>query len=838
MSVSDIRHKDKRVLIPSNEEAGYENHNPVVQEKKTQEYPKNPVVNRGQDPELFWLGKYGKDDSDDSLSVDIRSLYRHEHIAPKTLIDSLYSVKPGQEEIFELFGNGLNLYEEDKTPAYYKHHDNWSNRLILGDSLLVMNSMLEREGLAGQVQMIYIDPPYGIKYGSNWQIKLNDKIVTDGKDEHLSGEADQIKAYRDTWELGIHSYLSYLRDRLVVVKELLTESGSCFIQISDENVHLVRSLMDEVFGSENFISQIIVKTRSTSTSKYLTVLNDYIVFYAKSIEQLKYRELFYPKNIDLTRFSYYEDSKGQIQSMSGKETQIDIQGKCFASSSLNSTTGSQSSSRQIFNFKGKSFLPANGRSWRCSVDGLDKLADKNRIFVQGETIRYKYFWSDFPFVPYSNLWEEQLSEQNKEYVVQTSMEAIKRCVLMTTDPGDLVFDPTCGSGTTAYVAEQWGRRWITVDTSRIALNVAKTRLMTATFPYYELYDEQENDIRHGFKYKTVPHITLKSLANDEEPEEEILYDQPLEDTKSFRVSGPFTVETLQSLDILPVDEFNKGEVSDADFVLRVKEQLKASGIRNGDKSERAKFIRLDDLNGPYLHLAGYYNTAKGESKAYIHLGPKFSTVSKAAVSEAIKECRSRGDADWLIILFFSIEDSVENGQYTTSMGGFELTKVRMQDDLMQDGLLKNDKKAASFVTIGEPDITLLREQDTVRVRIEGIDIYDPISDTVNTRNAEDIAYWMVDDDYDGSNFIVRQVFFSGGEKDRFDKWKKKLDKIAAESARKKANKTLKIEIDDEAWDRLYGLESHPISKANCTHGKIAVRVISQFGEECTKVIEI
>ncbi|MDD4309664.1 MAG: site-specific DNA-methyltransferase, partial [Candidatus Cloacimonetes bacterium] len=813
MLITDTKHKDKRILIPSNEEAGMENANPLVKEKTKAEYPKNPVVTRGQDPELFWLGKYGKDENDDILNVDIRSLYRHEHISPITLINNLYSYQQAeQKDIFDTFGNGIPIYEEDKIPAFYKHHDNWSNRLILGDSLLVMNSMLEREGMAGQVQMIYIDPPYGIKYGGNWQIKINNRDVKDGKDEHLSGEAEQIKAYRDTWELGIHSYLSYLRDRLVVAKELLTESGSCFVQISDENVHLVRCLMDEVFGSENFICEIVFQKTGSETSDFLPAVYDYIVFYAKNKSSCKFKPLYTEKSFSTNEFNQLIDSNGVIKGFSTDDKTkgtIPPGWHLFKSTDLNSRTGSQSS-QAPFVINGKTYYPRTGASWRTSVTGLEKLYSKKRILLTANTPRYIHYFDDFPYSKVSNIWNDLMGATDRYYVVQTNVKALLRCILMTTDPGDLVFDPTCGSGTTAYVAEQWGRRWITIDTSRIALNIAKTRLMTATYPYYQLYDEAETDIRHGFKYKTVPHITLKSLANDEPPETETLYDQPLEDKKRFRVSGPFTVETLQSLDILPIDHFESDQLTEADFLQRVKEQLKASGVVNGLKQQRAKFIRLDELSGPYLHLAGYYNTEKGECKAYIHLGPKFSTVSKASVSEASKECRQRGDADWLIILFFSIEDTVESGQITTSMGSFELTKVRMQDDLMQDGLLKKDKKAASFVTIGEPDITVATKDGFAQVKIEGIDIYDPIKDEVSVRNAHDIAYWMVDDDYDGSNFIVKQIFFCGGDKDEFEKWKKKLDNMATETARQKANHTLKIDIDIDAWDRLYGLESHPI----------------------------
>jgi adenine-specific DNA-methyltransferase len=410
---------------------------------------------------------------------------------------------------------------------------------------------------------------------------------------------------------------------------------------------------------------------------------------------------------------------------------------------------------------------------------------------------------------------------------------------MTTDPGDLVLDPTCGSGTTAFVAEQWGRRWVTIDTSRIALNIAKTRLLTATFPYYRLHDEGNGDIRQGFTYEKVPHVTLKSIANAETADDETLFDQPEVDKKKLRVSGPFTVETLQNFEPVAPEELDK-EVPDKDelenFEERIFEHMKSAGIKNGIRNEQAVFTRVDRLNSGYLHAEGFYNAAKGEKKAYIHIGPKFGTVSRQAVNEAVKECRKRGDADWLIVLGFSFESNIENQNVTTSMGSFEVTKVRMHDDLMQDGLLKRDKKAASFVTIGEPDIKLAKQGKAVAVEIRGLDIYDPVTDEVKARDVADIAYWMVDDDYDGSNFIVRQVFFCGGDKDEFAKWQRGLSDLAMTSAKRQAEKTLKIEIDDDAFARLYGHKSHAI-EIKKKGQKIAVRVISQFGEKCTKVLE-
>ena len=469
-----------------------------------------------------------------------------------------------------------------------------------------------------------------------------------------------------------------------------------------------------------------------------------------------------------------------------------------------------------------------------------RLGEKDRLIPLKTSIRYKQFLDDFPYKEFNNVWIDTFGQINKDYVVQTSIEVIQRCLLMTTDPGDLVLDPTCGSGTTAYVAEQWGRRWITIDTSRIALNIAKQRIMTANFPYYQLHDEEGGDIRQGFKYKTVPHITLKSLANDEAPGEETLYDQPFEDKKKIRVAGPFTVETLQNFEPVgpeSLDSDKQKEEPDSTFEERIFEHLKSAGVKNGIRNEQAVFIRVENLADSFLHAEGFYLDSQGkEKKAYFHIGPKFGTVARQAVNEAVKSCRQRGDADWLIILGFSFESDIANQNVTMSVGSFEVTKVRMHDDLMQDGLLKKDKKAASFVTIGEPDVLLIKNGDTAHVEIAGLDIYDPIKDIVKSRNVEDIAYWIVDDGYDGSNFVLKQVFFCGGSKDEFKSWRKGLDNIALEKTKKKVEQTLKIEIDEEAFDRLYGFQSHPFEVK--PGQKIAVRVISQFGEESTKVMGV
>lgn len=861
-----IHPDDSRTVIPTSELAGEEAMN-IADAPKTSQYRtfKNDF-DRGRDPELYWLGKYANDDDDTKspdLRVDIRSLYVHEDIAPEMLIKRLYQVRqeqrnPGQPMLFSPEDMRTEVENQlERVADYYTHSMGWKNRLIQGDSLLVMNSLLNREGMAGKVQTIYIDPPYGIKYGSNWQMKLNATTVSD-KDENVSGEPEMIKAFRDTWELGIHSYLSYLRDRLVLAKELLTQSGSVFVQISDENVHLVRNLLDEVFGSENFVSQIVYqKTSGAGSPGELlapAAVVDYILWYAKDKSVVKYRKLFTEKIFgDDPHYNSIELEDGKRMSIGQWEKEsglvFDYSAKpkgsrIWRSDNLTSQAGDENA-RFPVEYMGKTWRISKG-SWKTSRQGMERLIKLNRVTPGVNSLQYVRYYEDFPYIMSSNLWTDIMGIQSRKdpkvYVVQSGTKAVQRCILMTTDPGDLVLDPTCGSGTTAFVAEQWGRRWITIDTSRIALNIAKTRLSTALFPYYELFDKENGNIRQGFVYKTVPHITLKSLANELEPDVETLYDQPIEDKKRIRVSGPFTVETLQSYNVASpesVDDRPDEAEENRLFQERIFSHLQTAGIRNGDKSQRANFKQVEAVSHPYLHAKGWYTDGDGEDRlVYFHIGPKFGTVSKLAVSEAVKAFRSKArneGASWLVVLGFSFEDSINDADY--NLGTYTVSKVRMHDDLMQDGLLKKDKGAGSFITIGEPDIAIVNDSEVAcHVEIRGLDIYDPIKDDVKARSVEDIAYWEIDDDYDEQQFIVREIHFCGGNKKEFDAWKKGLNGIASAKTKKKAETTLKLTLNDEVWDTLYDFRSSAIERR--PGRKICVRVVSQFGEESSKVLKL
>jgi adenine-specific DNA-methyltransferase len=506
--------------------------------------------NRDLDPQLVWRGKDEQDWSD--LIVQAPPLYIQEKIHPKVLTDDL--LRQTRAERAQEAGAQPDLFADfngiprgvDQT-EFYRHEQNWSNRMILGDSLQVMASLAEREGLRGKVQCIYLDPPYGIKFNSNFQWSTTSRDVKDGNVEHITREPEQVKAFRDTWRDGIHSYLTYLRDRLTVARELLSESGSIFVQIGDENVHRVRAVLDEVFGEENRVSQIQVKKSGGATSQYLSGVTDFLIWYAKSLSFLKYRSVFSRRDPEGRGGGYtqFETFDGLSRPATDDELRDGLTNKygrlmqliTLTSQRQGRETGIGSAMGFPIAFSGKEYLPARNRGWTTTKVGIERLSFANRIGVSGNTLRYKRYFDDFAVLPITDFWDDMQSgsAMDKLYVVQTSERLIERCVLMSTDPGDLVLDPTCGSGTTAYVAEQWGRRWITIDTSRVAFALARARLMGARYPYYLLADSRDGqrkeaeitrsapsnqptrgDLRQGFVYERVPHITLKSIANNAE----------------------------------------------------------------------------------------------------------------------------------------------------------------------------------------------------------------------------------------------------------------------------------------------------------------------------------
>ena len=543
----------KRVTTLTHEEASRKNI-PTAEYQAVMEHDdRHPVQvayerrNRDLDPQLVWRGKEVQDWSD--LVVPAPPVFIQEKVHPKVLIDDLLRrSKEGRAEEApqpDLFADFNGLPSADARTEFYRHDANWSNRMILGDSLQVMASLAEREGLQGKVQCIYIDPPYGIKFNSNFQWSTTSRDVKDGKADHITREPEQVKAFRDTWRDGIHSYLTYLRDRLTVARDLLTESGSVFVQIGDENVHRVRALMDEVFGDENFVSLISVAKTMGATSELIPNVTDYILWFGKHVTQTKFRRLLTPKKLgdDGTgKYSHVQNDLGYMRRLQHEERKglkdIEHNENPFLYEDITAQTGSESI-RFVVKFRNQNFVPSTSRGWRTSEVGMVRAQAADRFLAHDKVLMFKRYLSDFPANYINNSWSDTSSGSSvsdpKVYVVQTRSKIVQRCILMTADPGDLVLDPTCGSGTTAYVAEQWGRRWITIDTSRVALALARARIMGARYSYYLLADSPEGqrkeaalagkapsetptygNVRHGFVYERVPHITLKSIANNAE----------------------------------------------------------------------------------------------------------------------------------------------------------------------------------------------------------------------------------------------------------------------------------------------------------------------------------
>jgi adenine-specific DNA-methyltransferase len=826
-------------------------------------YPRDPSL----DPQLVWKGKDEQDRH--PLEVPAVPIYIQEKIHPKALIEALRTEKERVDAQLSLWADFNGIQFEDLV-EFYQHEQHWSNRMILGDSSLVMTSLAEKEGLKGKIQMIYIDPPYGIKFGSNWQVSTRKRDVRDGRVEDATRQPEQVKAFRDTWELGIHSYLTYLRDRLLVARDLLNDSGSVFVQIGDENVHLVRVLLDEVFGSENFCALVSLWKTSGATASRLPTVCDYILWYAKDKSQVKYRQLYTMKSpgeeggaeykyIALPDGSKRSATKSELLSSSA----LPDGARLFRPSPMTSQSASETT-LVPFVFESATFTPGSG-GWKTNAAGFERLVNAHRIMRRDKSLAYIRYLDDFPVVPISNLWLDTrwgFDASERVYVVQTNVRAVQRCLLLATDPGDLVLDPTCGSGTTAYVAEQWGRRWITIDTSRVALALARQRLMAAKLPYYILADSPDgrrtlikrpsdvvptqapitSAIRNGFVYKTVPHVTLKSIANNSDiregmtqedadtviaryADQETLYDQPYEDKKVVRVTGPFTVESLSPHVTLPLSgaPTNNGREDAASgddmerFQRVVLDHLRKAGVQNTVRSERLMFANIEPWAGRFVHAVGIYSESGAEKRAAISIGPEYGTVDAEFVHQAAREAVDF--ADLLIVCGFAFDGYIA-GEFR-KLGRLTILKAAMNPDLaMGDELLKKTGSGNLFMVFGEPDIEARTTSDGLwEIEVRGVDVYNPTTGEIRSHSTDDIACWFIDTSYNGESFFVRHAYFCGGNE-------------PYESLKR----ALRADIDEEAWNSLYRTTSRSFPAPGT--GKIAVKVINHYGDEVMKVLEV
>jgi adenine-specific DNA-methyltransferase len=878
--IDAVTHKDKRINLPTADARDF-----ITDDLRAPiplRYPRDTTL----DPQLVWTGKDQQDAED--LVVDAPPLYIQEKLDPRVLIENLRrtAARPQDEPELTLFDN-FDGVEGWQTIEYYKHPANWSNRMILGDSLQVMASLAERESLRGQVQMIYIDPPYGIKFGSNWQPSTNRIDVRD-RPEDATREVEQIKAFRDTWELGINSYLAYLRDRLVTARDLLTETGSVFAQIGDENIHLVRALLDEVFGRDNFVAQIQFKTTSGATSEFVGGTVDFVLWYAKRRESTKFRRLYRMRLVGQTgdqTYSFVEWPDGTRGRLTKAElaTHIEGEGRLFrlqllTSQSQGRTKGEGAASWFPVEIDGKEYRPSMQARWKTNEAGMARLVAANRVQASGNTINYVRFHDDFPAIPLNNLWDDTQSGSalNKVYVVQTNTKIIERCMLMSSDPGDLVLDPTCGSGSTATVAEQWGRRWITIDTSRVALTLARQRIMGAKYQHYLLADSPEgimkeaeltatprsaaptnNDIRKGFVYRRVPHVTLKSIVNNPDIKEgmtreqidraiakhaetELLYDQPYEDPRKVRVAGPFTVESplpyraLGDDGVASASEAASEQDTTTNFEQMLLDNLQKAGVQNGRKAERFEFEEIERVPGKYLTGRAAPSGHLADERVAISIGPRYGTVGADWIKAAAREAMRGQGHDVLLVLGFAfdpyaletVEEFRPDGdrafvvQAEHQAGTIRILLVRMNADLaMGESLLKKTKAANLFTVFGEPDIAPPQwtEQGWV-VTIRGFDVYNPLTGEVRAGDEQDIAMWMIDTDYNEESFFVRHAYFLGA------------------NPYERLKKALKADINADDWDSLNSATSRPFPHPAA--GKIAVKVINHYGDELLSVLDL
>ena len=886
-SIEALTHEEaRRRNLPSAE------HQPLMREAE-----QSPVRvayerrNRDLDPQLVWRGKDERDWSD--LVVNAPPLYIQERVHPKVLVDDLMrESRNGRESDgvqTDMFADFNGLPSEDAKTEFYEHDANWSNRMILGDSLQVMASLAEREGLRGKVQCIYLDPPYGIKFNSNFQWSTTSRDVRDGNATHITREPEQVKAFRDTWRDEIHSYLTYLRDRLTAARDLLADSGSIFVQIGDENAHRVRVVMDEVFGDSNFVSAISVQKTGYATADHLPCLFDSILFYAKDVHMLKFRKAFLERPNQSDNFHSWD----------------------LASAGAGATTFD-------YEFQGEVFHPSANRHWKTQIKGLDRATRADRLFKSTNSLRYKRYDKDFPVSEIHNTWTDTISgsfHEPRRYVVETSPKILQRCILMSTDPGDLVLDPTCGSGTTAYVAEQWGRRWITIDTSRVALALARARVMGARYPYYLLCDSPEGqvklgeierravsesptygDIRQGFVCKRVPHITLRVIANNSEidvlweeaqddleslrkelnhalglsweeweiprdadeiwPEEakelhsawwgrriarqneidasidanadyEYLYDKPYEDRGKVRVAGPFTVESISPHRVLGVDE--NGDI------------ISESSNGYGGEYEFAQ-VMLENLR-----TAGVQQAHREDRVDFTSIAPwpgRLVCADGRYVEGDEEDGTERRAAIFIGPEFGTVSrpDLVEAAREAAD-GGF---------DVLIACAFNYEAHTTEFESLGRVPVLKARMNADLHMAEDlkntgkgnlfvifgepDIDIINADDDQIQVRvNGVDVFHPNTGEvRSDGPDGIACWFIDTDYNEEAF--FVRHAYFLGASDPYKSLKTTLKAEIDADAWATLHSDTSRPFDKPDS--GRVAVKVINHLGDEVLKVFRV
>lgn len=787
----------------------------AIQVGKLPDGDERPVVvdmDPAADPVLFWAGKRNR------RHVPVLPLQRNEIVSESRIAQIIERARRAAEErsgaarqghLFADLEKTLRESDRGKRVEFYTHEEGWKNKLICGDSLHVMESLLHYENLRGKVQMIYIDPPYGIKYNSNFQQRV-DSTKNDEKDQ--ADDVLTIKAFRDTWALGIHSYLSYLEERLYLCRELLAETGSIFVQMGDENSHLTRNLLDEVFSADQFVAEVVFHKTSGKGGSGLDAVFDRLLWYAKDKTTLKYRQLYMPRPQHTLQEQYtlVELPDGSVRRITEEEkagiTNLPFSARRFMPGDLSSQDENASGCQQ-FKVGGKTYKVPAGRHWPPEA-AVKRLHQRDRLLGIGETLRYKRYADDFPLAQYTNIWDDTVISgfaSAKLYAVQTSPKVIERCIAMTTDPGDICFDPTCGSGTTAFSAERLGRRWITCDTSRVAINVARQRLISCTFEHYKT---RNGKISGNFLYKTVNRVTLKSLAYDLEPEKVELVDQPVVDKDAIRVCGPLEVMSLGRYSV----EDWKGYV------------VREPGI--GEAAMLENYIevicRLYRKNAAIQGATGLVHAvAENEKqKIAISVGPLSGRVTAKQINDAVQDALSSGILD-VHVLGWAFEANV--GEVKSALekrGKVKVELIMIRPDTLAEGL-KATQPEMLFSPLALPDIKVDAitngKVKQIRVSLEGVALFDRKNRTTAWKPADSgyVSAWYLDEDYDGDCFVDCQMFFDF----------KKTPNIKA---------TLKAEVDPSEFTLKLTSEPFPVRG----YKRVAVKVVDVYGNESVVVRDL
>lgn len=758
------------------------------------------------DPILFWAGKRNR------REVPLLPLQRNDIVSESRIARIIERSReragsgvevPEQQQFFSDLEKALRESDKDKRIEFYTHEEDWKNKLICGDSLEVMESLIHYENLRGKVQMIYVDPPYGISYDSNFQQRID---TSRNAEKDRGDDVLTIKAYRDTWTLGIHSYLSYLQERLYLGRELLSETGSIFVQINDEHLPRVRLLLDEVFGAKNHFATVVFSKTTGFTDKRLSGVYDCLLWYAKDIDQIKYLQLYQPKPIGREGAGVYtrvELPDGTRRKLTNDELEnldeLPEEWRVYRLSDLSSQGAAKEP--QPFEFQDKTYYPSPNSHWKTTADGLKQLAEQRRIEVSGKSLAYVRYYDDFPVAPIANIWMDTGTgsfTEPKFYAVQTGMKVLLRCIALTTDPGDIVFDPTCGSGTTALCAERLGRRWVTCDTSRVAINIARQRLLSGV---YEHYRTRNGTPSSGFQYNTVDRRTLKSVAYGLEPEKVELCDQPEPDPSALRVTGPFEVMTLGRYSV----EDWKGYLVDG------REGFLEDYITVVSRLYR-KEAALQESLGVIHAIADSDDGTLG-----ISVGPISGRVTARQIYEAMKEAEA-GGIEEVHVLGWAFEANVgEVKAQLETEGKVRVQLIMIRPDSLAEGL-KVTQPEMLFSPLALPDVDVLHVDDgELQVTLKGVALFDRKSRVTEYKPANSgyVAAWYLDEDYDGDCFVDCQMFFDFKKKPAIEK-------------------ALGIEVDAEEW--ALRLTSDPFKPGK--YGRAAVKVVDVYGNEATVVKDL